>query len=571
MAPLERALALQAGCSDTLFHLAKAWEALSHLPNAEEHLRAAIRVSPSHTEALLQLGILLEESQRFKEALAFYQALLASQPDHFIALCNSANCLQHLEQFDEALSYYEKALTISPDHAVALSNLGVVYHKLERFDKAILCFEKGIRSNPQSAELFLNAGVSILKSRQPTKALTHFEKAISLRSGYLEAHLNKAIALEEFQRYPEACESLTQAISASPQAALAYATRAYFFAKQNRLTEAIADLEKAICLQPEDVPTHVLLAVVSLLSGDYARGWQESEWRWKRKENAPVQRNLPGKLWLGTESLEGKTLFVHFEQGLGDSIQFCRLLSLLQGKAGKVVFEVQGSLLPLLADLPGTHQTIAHGDPIPPYDFFCPLMSLPLAFRIDLSNLPAPQSYLHACPHLLRTWQQRLGPKKRPRVGLAWSGNPQHPDDANRSASLQSLLPWLPAELEWIVIQKEIRPEDQAFLQNWEGVRLFPEELTNFSQTAALLSCLDLVLTVDTSLAHLGGALGIPTWIMVPFFPDWRWLLHRTDSPWYPSVRLYRQLAFGDWKSLFEPLQRDLQQLAHGSAFPCSS
>jgi hypothetical protein len=289
------------------------------------------------------------------------------------------------------------------------------------------------------------------------------------------------------------------------------------------------------------------------------------EWRWKVESPASQPRQFQEPLWLGDVSLAGQTILLHAEQGLGDTLQFCRYAPLVKSLGAHVLFEAPQILHPVLGGLEGIDQLFKKGDPLPGFDLQCPLLSLPLAFKTTIVTIPSSGAYLKSEPELVKTWAIRLGERRVPRVGLVWSGNPGHGNDRNRSVSLAALLAQLPAGLDYVSLQKEIRDADRATLDAFGNVRFFGPELRDFADTAALSDLMDIVISVDTSVAHLCGALGKPTWMLLPFCPDWRWLLERNDSPWYDSMTLYRQPSVGDWDAVFSRVSTDLQSTLNAS------
>jgi hypothetical protein len=301
--------------------------------------------------------------------------------------------------------------------------------------------------------------------------------------------------------------------------------------------------------------------MLKLLLGDYEEGWELYEWRWKDWGRDFV-RPFPQPLWLGDAPIAGKTLLIHPEQGLGDFIQCCRYIPMVEAMGAKVLVEVTAPLVPLISTLKGSFSVVRSGQPLPHFDFHCPIMSLPLAFRTTVETIPANVPYLFADPARKALWQQRLGPRTRMRVGLAWSGNPSHKNDLNRSMPFRALAPWLALAVDFHVLQKDIRPEDAAALAQFPNVQVHSAELGDFADTAALADEMDLVISVDTSVAHLAGALGRPLWVLLPFNPDYRWFLDRSDSPWYPSATLFRQPALGDWDSVVAAVEAQLHNAA---------
>ncbi len=295
-----------------------------------------------------------------------------------------------------------------------------------------------------------------------------------------------------------------------------------------------------------------------LLLGRFEQGWRQFEWR--KKCGGPIAaRCYPQPLWLGEEDIAGKTLFIWCEQGLGDTIQFCRYAKLAEARNAKVIMSVQEPLRGLLKQISPTIQIINQGEVPTDFDYHCPLLSLPLAFRTTLETIPAELQYLKADEELRVAWAARLSPKTKPRLGLVWSGRTTHPNDHNRSIELEQFIPILGSHLDWICLQKEIREKDLALLRQLGHIAFFGDELRDFSDTTALLTQMDLVVTVDTSVAHLAGAMGKPVWLLLPYDPDWRWLLDRDDSPWYPSARLFRQQEIGNWAAVIDQVANELR------------
>jgi hypothetical protein len=325
------------------------------------------------------------------------------------------------------------------------------------------------------------------------------------------------------------------------------------------MEEALASFDRAIAIKPDYAEGYWNKSLGLLLAGDFAQGWELHEWRWKSETTLGLQsRNFPQRLWLGTEDIAGKTILLHAEQGLGDTIQFCRYARLVKALGAKVVLEVPKALRSLLSGLEGVDELVEQGEALPAFDYHCPLLSLPLAFKTDLTNVPGSRPYLAASPQKRDAWAQRLGAKSKPRAGLVWSGSTLHKNDHNRSLTLQQLLPHLPDCCEYLSLQKEVRDVDKAVLEG-SGIRHYGEELEDFTDTAALCELMDLVISVDTSVAHLAGAIGKETWVLLPYSPDWRWLLDRHDSPWYASMTLYRQDETREWPSVLRRMKSDIE------------
>jgi hypothetical protein len=296
------------------------------------------------------------------------------------------------------------------------------------------------------------------------------------------------------------------------------------------------------------------------LLGDFVQGWRQYEWRFKQEELVAPNRDFGVPRWHGTEALEGRTILLHFEQGLGDTIQFCRYAKALAQQGARVILEVQEPLKSLLAQVEGVHSIIAHGEPLPTFDLYSPLLSLPLAFGTDLSSIPAPAA-LRAGERHVAAWKRRLGKDTRPRVGLVWSGNSFHINDQSRSIPLADFSQILCEGAAFCSLQTEVREADRLALKARPEIRICSDQIRDFSDTAALIEAMDLVITVDTSVAHLAGSMGKPVWILLPANPDWRWMLERDDSPWYPTARLFRQPEQGDWSSVLHRVREALLDL----------
>ncbi|WP_354140255.1 hypothetical protein [Bradyrhizobium sp. LB11.1] len=336
------------------------------------------------------------------------------------------------------------------------------------------------------------------------------------------------------------------------------------------LDEAFAAFHQALAVEPGNADTIWNLALLQMLTGDFERGLSGREARWKASSLGLVDRGFSKPLWLRDQPLEGKTILLHADEALGDSIQFARYVPLVAELGAQIILEVKPAVQRLLADVPGVARCIDRSSVTSlAFDLHCPLGSLPLAFGTRLDTIPFAEGFLPAPAARVKAWQDRLedrledrlGPRNRLRVGLVWSGDPGHKNDHNRSISLRALVPLLDCDVQFVSLQKGMRDQDRAFLRERRDIVDLTEQLTDFSDTAALVCCLDLVISVDTSVVHLTGALGAPVWTMLPFNPDWRWLLNRDDSPWYRSMRLFRQPKRGDWASVVDNVRGELEAL----------
>jgi tetratricopeptide (TPR) repeat protein len=350
-------------------------------------------------------------------------------------------------------------------------------------------------------------------------------------------------------------------ICIEPTLADAYSNRGAALAALNRWDEALTNFDQAISLRPDHAGAHFGRAILWLLHGDFARGWAEYEWRWQTSHGRSLQekRSISQPRWLGAENIAGKSILLYSETGLGDTLQFCRFVKSVRDLGATVLLQVQAPLLELLSQLDGVSLVVADTATPPPFDLHCPLLSLPLALKLQLATIPSGR-YLAAPPSKVAAWKTRIGASVKPRIGLVWRGDPRNPDDRKRSVSLAELLPHLPAGFQYWSLQRELTESERALAAAYAAAEFKSEEDMNFVETAALCECLDLVISVDTSIAHLSAALGQKTWILVPHNPDCRWLLDRADSPWYPSVKLYRQAASHGWSGLLAEVAGDLRR-----------
>jgi tetratricopeptide (TPR) repeat protein len=556
LASYDRALAVRPNYAIALFNRGLTLHELNRFDEALASFDHALTLRPDYAEALCNRGLTLHELNRFEEALVSYDQALALRPDWPEALCNRALTLYEQNRFGEALANYDRALRLRPHNGEALSNRGLTLHKLKRFDEALASYDRALMLRPDYAEALSNRGMTLRELNRFEDALESYDRALALRPEFAKALSNRGNALCELDRFDEALASFDRALRVDPNYAEALSNRGVTLHAHMRFEEALSDFDRALKLRPNDADTHYNEALCRMLIGDFERGWEKSEWRWETSHTRDKKRNFAQPLWLGSGDIAGKTILLHGEQGFGDMIQFCRYVPLIAERAGRVILEIPPPLRELMSTLPDTIQIISRGDLLPYFDLHCPLLSLPLAFRTEIKTIPSACPYLSASPQEISRWDTRLGP--RPRIGLAWSGRSTHQNDRNRSVKLRALLPLLDADATFVSLQRDLRPEDGVILKDQRNIIHFGEELRDFSDTAALISNLDLVISVDTSVAHLAGAMSKPVWILLPFVPDWRWLLDRDDSPWYPTARLFRQDHTRVWDGVIERVQKAL-------------
>jgi tetratricopeptide (TPR) repeat protein len=537
--------------------------ALRELKRFEDALASydrALALWPGYAEALLGRGHTLKELKRFEEALASYDRTLALRPDWVDAHVNRGDVLHELKQFEEALASYDRALGIRQDFTEAHANRGSALHALKRFEEALASYDHALALRPDYAEARYNRGNVLHALKRFEEALADYEHALALRPDYVEALANRGVTLNDLKRFEEALASHDRALAVRPDYADAFVNRGITLYELKRFEAALASYDRALALRPDYAQAHFNEAVCRMLIGDFDRGWQKLEWGWETEDLKNAKRTFSQPLWLGSDEIAGKTILLHGVHGFGDTIQFCRYVPCVAERGARVILEIQEPLRDLMGTLPGAAQIVSRGEPLPDFDLHCPLLSLPLALGTRLATIPAQTPYLRASPQAVMDWNVRLGPRHRPRIGLAWSGRPEHNNDRNRSMRLSTLLsPLAGFEATYVSLQREVREDDAPVLQGRSDILHFGEELKSYADTAALIANLDLVISVDTSVAHLAGALAKPVWILLPFITDWRWLLDREDSPWYPTARLFRQDETRGWDSVMARVHAALE------------
>lgn len=532
------------------------------LREAEKLYARVLKVAPESFDALHLCGLAKAQGGQMGEAYRLISAALkinARAPD---ALMNLANVLHALKRDAEALDCLDKALALRPGDVDALLNRGNALLILGRASEALPSFSETLKRNPRHVDALLGRGCAQAALGQAEAALADFDACLALAPGHPVALYNRGNALFDLGRYQEAIAAFDSALAAAPDHVRAWNNRGRTLQVLNRNEEAADSFGKALALDKNYADAHFNLALTLLTLGRLNRGFHEYEWRWKRSGMSEMRRGYGKPLWLGEYPLARKTILLHAEQGLGDTIQFVRYASLLARSGARVVLEVQAELKSLLAGAEGVTSCHARGEPLPAYDVHCPLGSLPLAFHTEPATVPAAIPYLRADDARLAQWRARLEALPGKRVALAWAGNPSHANDRNRSINLKLLQPlFATAGISFISIQRDLRGNDAELLARHANVTHLGNALSDLADAAAVIVLTDLTIAVDTSVAHLAGALRRPLWVMLPFAPDWRWTLTGDHSPWYPEARLIRQPALGDWTSVVEAVRADLARL----------
>jgi tetratricopeptide (TPR) repeat protein len=581
-----------------LFALARQYHQAGNLSQAEQYYRKVLETDPpqEHPGTLNWLGIVLAQQGQVSEAAASFQQLLRSQPTNADAHCNLANALQSLNRMEEAIAHWREALRIRPDFPEVHSNLANALQSRGKFDEAVAHGLHAVRLRPHSPEAHNHLGMALSGQGKREEAIAHYREALRVRPDFAPAHSNLANALRslgkltdavthyreavrlqpndpalqsnlgdslfEVGRLEEAASHWGQALRLRPNLAKVWNNLGNLFFLQGNLDEALAHYTQAMSLKQPFPEAHWNRSLLWLLLGNFEQGWPEYEWRWTQPTF--VRRHAQVPLWDGSD-LGGRTILLHAEQGLGDTIQFIRYALLVKHRSGTVLVECHPALVRLLANVPGIDRLLAKGSPLPPFDVQAPLLSLPGIFKTTEHTVPTAVPYLHADPELVQRWRQKLQPLQGLKVGIAWQGDPTYRNDRHRSIALALFSSLARVEgVNLISLQKGPGTEQlQALAGQFKvlvlGNRL-DEDAGPFMDTAAIMKNLDLVVSSDTAVAHLAGALGVPVWVALPRVPDWRWLLEREDNPWYPTMRLFRQTRAQHWEDVFERIAEAIKE-----------
>jgi Flp pilus assembly protein TadD len=493
--------------------------------------------------------------------LAHLQAIQIKTNDAGLRKARGSLCTE-LKRPDDALHSLQQALSFDPQNCDIATQCGMMLYRMGRFEEAYFHFDRCAELQPDVQTLYRRGRV-LIDLGKPERALADHQRAHALDPVNPHICNNTGVILRSLGREKEALQWFDRAVALQPNLVEALNNRAVSLGQLQRFGEAFATYRRVKALDPGNAEIDWNVAVLHLLTGNFADGWAGREARWKRVYRQPYPEFAEPK-WLGEESIDGKTVLVCTDEGLGDTIQFARYVPMLVARGARVILLVSDPLVPLLADLPGVSQCfpLSAFPALPIFDMHCPMSSLPLAFGTRLDTIPSATSYLFVPKGRIESWDDRLGARNKLRVGLVWSGNPKHKNDHNRSVSFRRFLRLCDGiDATFVSLQKDPRPDDKAALNERADIIDPTADLADFSNTAALVSCLDLVITVDTSVAHLAGALGCRTWILLPYTPDWRWLLDRDDSPWYPTVRLFRQSETREYDDVLDQVWAELKRL----------
>lgn len=555
VAALKNAVHIAPNFSKAYFQLGLVFRSLGKLNEASEAFDAVARITPSSADAHFCLAAVLDNLGRWDESATAYSTAIRLKPDYAAAYCNLGAVLNKLSRYEEAVSASRAAIAIKPDFSGAYINLGNALLDMQKNEEALDAYKEAIRVQPDFAEAYSLLGLALNKSGRAEEAVVACTEAIRLKPDYAQGYFRLGFPLFDLDRLDDAITACDTAIRLEPEFSEAHSNRAVALRRSGRLAESLISSERAIAINPDYPSAHFNESLARLLMGDFAVGLKKYEWRYRGGAKELKARSFSQAQWIGQE-VRGLTVLLHAEQGLGDSIQFCRYASLVKIRGARVVLEVPRPLLRLLAELPGVDQFVATGDTLPEFDFHCPLMSLPYACGTTVDAIPAEIPYLHAQADVQNKWHTRLGTEGF-KIGIAWQGSPTALAERGRSAPLTCFEPLskIPG-VRLISLQKGHGIDQLKALP--EGMQVetlgadFDAGADAFIDTAALMMSLDLVITVDTAIGHLAGALGRPVWIVLQKVPHWVWMMDRTDSPWYPSVRLFRQNEPGNWPELFQ-------------------
>ncbi len=526
------------------------------LPEADKLYARILKVYPDQFDALHLSGLAKLQGGKAGEAHRLIGAALKVAPQSADAHANLGLVLGALKRPADALASFDTALALAPDHLEALGNRGNVLLDLGRPADALACFDRLLAREPRHLPARVNRGNALTALGRPDEAMGEYDAALALDPNDAKALFNRAGALFRLGRCADALAGFDRVLSLVPQYAEAHVGRGQALQALGRHADALAAYRQAAALRKDYADAHFNAALALLTLGDYAKGFAEYEWRWKRAGIA--HRSFGKPLWLGEYPLGHKTILLHAEQGLGDTIMFARYAPILARGGAKVVLEVQGEFKDTLAQFPGV-TVVARGEPLPPFDVQCPLGSLPLALKTGLDSVPADIPYLHASEERVAAWRPRLEALGEKRVGIVWAGNPAHMNDRNRSIALSRLRPLLSTPgITFVGLQRDVPESDRARITDAPHFGQLGGDLRSFADTSAAVALCAAVVAVDTAAAHLAAAMGRPTVVLLPFWPDWRWGLNGDTSPWYPNARLLRQPSDGDWDSVVTRVQSEI-------------
>jgi Flp pilus assembly protein TadD len=566
IAMYHKALAIRPDYSEAINDLGNSLRGAGRLDEAIAQYRRALALRPHFPQCHNNLAVSLLETDQLQAAEDECRLALAQSADYPEAFANLGNVLMARGQMKEAIAAFRKAISLNPKMPEPLTNMGNAMLQVGEIDAAIEAFNQSAAVGPNSAAPYCNLSNAMEVKGQYEQSIQYARKAIAIQPDCAEAYNNLGNAYRQLYRFDEALAAFNQAVAIRPGYAEAHNNLGGVMVASGRPREAIAKFRHAAASKPSYLEAMVNVGMVQLVLGEFHEGWKQYE---NRRQNPSIFRpHITGPMWDGS-NLAGKRILLHSEQGIGDTLQFVRYIPMVRARGGKIILEVQGLVHPLLQSFEGIEQCIVRNDPLPAYDVQCSLLSLPYIFDTNLQTIPAKVPYVFPDPRRVEQWRARVAAPRKFKVGIVWAGRSDYKNDLNRSMRLELLRPLTGIAGTSFYSMQKGNASEQA-LNPPPGMKLMDcsLELNNFADTAALVANLDLVISVDTAVAHLAGAMAIPVWTMLPFAPDWRWLMDRGDSPWYPTMRLFRQNKPGDWSQPIEQMTDALLKLARGNQNP---
>jgi tetratricopeptide (TPR) repeat protein len=546
--------------------LGDALNAQSHQNQAIICYQKAIETKPETFEAYIKLGRLYHSQGNFNGAIRCYQKANQLKPDSVEVHYSAGLAYQALDKFDDAIASYDEAIRLNPDYVEAYFNLGDILYARGQMEAAIENYRHALRCRPEMIEAHNNLGNAFKAQGNLEAAVESYRQAVRLKPDIAEVYYNLGSALHLKEEFDNAITNFRLALQHKPQYAEAYNHLGLAYKNQGYLDQAAENFSQALRVNPHLAEAHWNRSFTYLLKGNFEDGWDDYDWRFQQaKWQTFYPYRYSGPRWSGSDC-EGKTLFVHDEQGLGDTLQFVRYLPMAKARCGKIIFETRKELIDLLQGFPGIDKLVIRSSwqaATENWDFYIPLLSLPKVFGTTLKTIPNHVPYLSADSKKVEYWKNRLTGNGF-KVGIVWAGRPMHADDRNRSFALKQFLPLSGIQgIQLIGLQKGEAAKQVNDLGTETGIVNLGEEFEDFTDTAGVIQNLDLVISVDTAVAHLAGAMGKAVWVLLPFIPDWRWIMDRDDSPWYPTMRLFRQKVRKDWESVFQRIEKKLRKLVN--------
>jgi len=552
-----KAIRIQPDYADAYYNLGNVLQKQGKLEESIQAYRKAIRIQPDYADTYYNLGNVFQEQGKLEESIRAYQKAIQIQPDYADTYYNLGNVLQKQGKLEESIQAYHKAIQIQPNHVEALFCLGVAFKERDRLEESIQAYQKAIAVRSDFAEAYNNLGNVFQKQGKLEESIQAYQKAIAVRSDFAEAYYNLGNVLQKQGKLEESIQAYHKAIQIQPNHVDAYNDLGVIFKEKRQLDKSIQAFQKSIRLNSNFAQAHENLGMLLLLKGDFLNGWKEYEWRWRSMQKSQ-KRDFKRPLWDGTP-LDGKSILVYAEQGFGDTIQFIRYIELLPDTGTIIIFACQPELKRLFKSIDRIDALVTKGEVISDFDVHIPLLSLPYIFNTTLDSIPSQTPYLYS--DINSDFAFILDNEDHFKVGIVWAGSSTHVNDRNRSVNLNQFKELLSIEgCEFFSLQVGLHRADIS--QNGYDyiIKDLGKMFNDFRDTASAILQLDLVISVDTSVAHLAGALGKEVWTLLPFVPDWRWMFDRSDSPWYPSMTLFRQKKVGNWGDVFQQLKFELMQ-----------